>query len=86
MPAPLICKRPGSTCGGWLPSAASPAHPTFLQILEEVGLTGDQVTLVRSGRPLLVDDGRRHFCVHPFLWKTEGEEEPGITLNWENLE
>lgn len=27
------------------------------QILEESGLTAEQVQLVRSGRPLLVDDG-----------------------------
>lgn len=38
------------------------------QLVEEVGLT-KEVALVRSGRPLYVDDGRLHFAVHPFLFQ-----------------
>jgi hypothetical protein len=61
------------------------APPRLLQIVEETGLTADQVTLVRSGRPLAVNDGRLHFCVHPFLFCLRPEHcEAQATLNWEN--
>ena len=40
----------------------------LLQIAEEVGFEADQVALVRSGRPLYVDDRHRRFAVHPFLF------------------
>ena len=33
-----------------------------MQILEEAGLQPDQVQLVRSGRPLVVDDGELAAC------------------------
>ena len=40
---------------------------------------------MRSGRPLLVDDGRLHFAVHPFLFQLLSEHASAkVTLNWEN--
>lgn len=62
----LVCRRPPAVaCAHPVlqPSPAhimanslnSPQHPR--QILEEAGLEADQVQLVRSGRPLVVDDG-----------------------------
>ena len=55
------------------------------QILEEAGLGPSQVALVRSGRPLLVDDGRLHFAVHPFLFQLHSQQASSeVTLNWEN--
>ena len=61
------------------PPAAAP------QILEEAGLAPSQVALLRSGRPLLVDDGRLHFAVHPFLFQLLSEHASAeVTLNWEN--
>lgn len=38
---------------------------------------------MRGGRPLLVDDPPRHFCVHPFLLALGGPE-AAVQLNWEN--
>jgi 8-oxo-dGTP pyrophosphatase MutT (NUDIX family) len=55
----------------------------LLQILEETGLTRQQLQLVSFGRALPVDDGRRRFLVHPFLFQLS-DSAASITLNWEN--
>lgn len=57
--------------------------PLFLQIYEEVGLLPSQLQLVCFGRPLPVDDGRRHFLVYPFLFQLT-DDAAQIKLNWEN--
>ncbi len=64
-------------------SAASLLFCLVSQVLEEAGLSPSQLRLVRSGRPLLVDDPPRHFCVHPFLLSM-GSPEAAVQLNWEN--
>lgn len=58
------------------------------QIQEEVGYSADNIKLVRTGRPLLVDDGRLHFRVHPFLFDfvDQAAESAKPQLNWENVE
>jgi hypothetical protein len=38
---------------------------------------------VSFGRPLRVDDGRKHFLVHPFLFQLT-DPAAAVTLNWEN--
>lgn len=64
-----------------------PAPHTAAQILEEAGLAPSQTACVRSGRPLLVDDGARAFRVHPFLFALRPEHTAAeVTLNWENDE
>lgn len=55
-----------------------------LQILEEVGLAPQQLQLVCFGRPLPVDDGRKHFLVYPFLFQLV-DPAAQVTLNWENV-
>ena len=72
---------PGSTAWCAKPGALSGLCPAFilqnfrstlaepcrnLQIWEEVGFAADQVQLVRSGRPLIVDDGEA--LLHRKLW------------------
>lgn len=52
-------------------------------MLEEAGLSHCQLRLVRCGRPLLVDDPPRRFCVHPFLLALETPQAT-VQLNWEN--
>jgi hypothetical protein len=55
----------------------------LLQIAEETGLTHQQLQLVSFGRPLPVDDGRKRFLVHPFLFQLT-DAAAAVTLNWEN--
>lgn len=43
-----------------------------------------QLQLVTCGRPLTVDDGRRHFLIYPFLFSVLDPSAP-VTLNWENV-
>lgn len=52
-----------------------------------MGYTHSQIQLVRSGRPLYVDDGPLHFAVHPYLFslKKDAIDIPP-KLNWENID
>ncbi|KAL4450707.1 hypothetical protein ABPG77_001063 [Micractinium sp. CCAP 211/92] len=73
----------GAISGGLEEGDESAASRAQQEVLEEAGLSPSQLRLVRSGRPLLVDDPPRHFCVHPFLLST-GSPEAAVQLNWEN--
>jgi hypothetical protein len=55
-----------------------------LQVSEEVGLTPQQLQLVNCGRPVPVDDERRHFLVYPFFFNLV-DLSATVTLNWENV-
>lgn len=58
-----------------------------MQIEEEVGYLPSQVSLVRSGRPLYVDDADLHFAVHAFLFSLNSSAaEVPPRLNWENID
>lgn len=61
-----------------------PPPPYKTQISEEVGLAPQQLQLVTCGRPLAVDDGRRHFLIYPFLFSML-DPSAAVTLNWENV-
>jgi hypothetical protein len=68
---------------GYLDSQITAAALLLLQIAEETGLTAQQLQLVSFGRPLPVDDGRKRFLVHPFLFQLT-DPAAAVTLNWEN--
>ena len=63
-----------------------PLDQAYTEIAEEVGLGGDQVTLVRRGVPLEVVDHvqGRVWRVHPFLFAVRDPEQ--LRLDWENTE
>ena len=63
-----------------------PLDQAYTEIAEEVGLGGDQVTLVRRGAPLEVVDHvqGRVWRVHPFLFAVRDPEQ--LRLDWENTE
>lgn len=79
---------------GGVSGVVEEADPSLLgraatEIQEEVGYGPDQVTFVRSGRPLYVDDsaGALAFAVHPFLFELSPSAlEIAPVLNWENVE
>jgi 8-oxo-dGTP diphosphatase len=63
-----------------------PLGQAYTEIAEEVGLSSDQVTLVRRGAPFDVVDPvqGRAWRVHPFLFAVREPEQ--IRLDWENTE
>ena len=81
----------GGVSGGIEEGDQDPFQRAVTEIEEEVGYSlggaGD-LTFVRRGRPLHVDDGEtRKFCIYPFLFHLS---EPGLQkkprLNWENVD
>lgn len=63
----------------------SPLDRAVKEIEEETGLRRTDLTLIREGKPLRIEDREqdRKWVVHPFLWKIEAEK---IRLDWENVE
>ncbi len=63
-----------------------PLAQALVEIAEETGLSAGDVTLVRTGEPLPVDDRARglRWLVHPFLFDVTTEKPP--TLDWESAE
>ncbi len=63
-----------------------PLAQALVEIAEETGLSADDVTLVKAGEPLPVDDRARglRWVVHPFLFDVTTEKPPA--LDWENTE
>ncbi len=63
-----------------------PLARALVEITEETGLSAGDVTLVRAGEPLPVDDRARglRWVVHPFLFDVTTEKPP--TLDWESTE
>lgn len=62
----------GTYRGRWAGVSGYAEHDPDTQVREEIreetGLDADDVTLVRSGEPLDVVDGDRHWVVHPYLF------------------
>ena len=57
------------------------------EIEEEVGLVaGEDVYLIRQGRPVPVHDGSKEFLVFPFLYRMTDSCSKSFRLNWENTE
>jgi len=70
---------------GYLESE-DPLKQAYSEMAEEVGLSEQDVTLVKAGKPLeIVDDAQdRAWRVHPFLFSVH--EPYTIRLDWENIE
>jgi ribose 1,5-bisphosphate isomerase len=70
---------------GYLEGDENPAQRAMIEIKEEIGLTSEQITLVRAGDVLRVYDERADvvWVVHPFLFEAN---EPNIRLDWEHIE
>ena len=70
---------------GYLESE-DPLKQAYSEMAEEVGLSKQDVTLVKAGNPLeIVDDAQnRAWRVHPFLFSVH--EPDKIRLDWENIE
>jgi len=70
---------------GYLESE-DPLKQAYSEMAEEVGLSKQDVTLVKAGNPLeIVDDAQnRAWRVHPFLFAVH--EPDKIRLDWENIE
>ena len=90
----LLLKRSGkvgtykghwSGVSGYLESI-DPLKQAYEEIIEEVGLGKEDVSLVKMGEPLEVfDPVRQHaWRVHPFLFVVHNPDK--IRLDWENLE
>ena len=70
---------------GYLESE-DPLKQAYSEMAEEVGLSEQDVTLVKAGKPLEIVDGAqdRAWRVHPFLFSVH--EPDTIRLDWENIE
>ena len=89
----LVLKRSGEVgtykghwagVSGYLESNDALAQ-ALIEITEEVGLSRQDVTLVKAGKPLeIVDEAQdRAWRVHPFLFAVH--EPDKIRLDWENI-
>ena len=61
--------------------AATPLEQAFQEILEETGLTANEVELRAEGAPVLARDGSRVFVVHPFRFLARTTD---VRLDWEH--
>jgi 8-oxo-dGTP diphosphatase len=90
----LVLKRSGkvgtyrghwSGVSGYLESV-DPLEQAYVEMVEEVGLGKEDVSLVKKGKPLEVFDQVRNraWRVHPFLFIVHSPDK--IRLDWENVE
>lgn len=87
----LILKRSNKVpmCGLWsaisgrLEKYEQPLQRAKIEILEEVGLTNEQVKLLKIGQVTVVRNTKNdmYWSIYPFLFKTNTNK---IKLNWEN--
>ena len=70
---------------GYLEEANPPAQ-AYREIEEETGLARDEVTLLRAGEPLVVEDSEadRRWVVYPFLFEVQPDAE--VRVDWEHTE
>ena len=83
----------GGVSGGIEKGDEDPYQRAVIEIQEEVGYCftlsdASDLTFIRRGRPLLVDDGEtRKFCIYPFLFcLSESGIQKTPRLNWENID
>ena len=72
-----------SAISGTLEKYQQPLQRAKIEILEEVGLTNEQVKLLKIGQVTVVRNTKNDMCwsIYPFLFKTNTNK---IKLNWEN--
>lgn len=76
----------GLWCGvaGRIEKGMTPDETAFKEILEETGLQKNQIELIGSVPPILIDiDAHNEAVVYPFLFRTDS---PIIKLDWEHTE
>lgn len=61
--------------------ASTPLEQAFREILEETGLSANDIDLLSEGAPVLSRDGSRVFIVHPFRFRARRTE---VRLDWEH--
>lgn len=88
----LVCRRSdavGTYSGAWGGvsgfAEGEPDEQVWREIREETGLTADEVSLVRTGRPVRVsdDDVGREWVVHPYLFDAASRD---VELSEEHTE
>jgi 8-oxo-dGTP pyrophosphatase MutT (NUDIX family) len=90
----LVLKRSGEVrtykghwagVSGYLESG-DPLKQAYEEMFEEIGLEKEDVSLVKTGKPLEVFDpvGEHAWRVHPFLFVVHSPDK--IRLDWENVE
>lgn len=74
-----------SAISGYL-EAETPLDQALTEIREETGLSAEDVTLVRAGEPLPVDDEESglSWLIFPFLFDVASGR--NVALDWENVE
>jgi len=79
-------EKVGSFQGHWAGvsgflEAASPLEQAFREIVEETGLTANDLELLSEGAPVLSRDKDRVFVVHPYRFRARRTE---VHLDWEH--
>ena len=89
----LLLKRSnkvGSFQGRWAGVSGYIEHPadeqSLIEIAEETGLGTGDVTLIRKGKPLVLDDPEMQvrWVIHPYLYRTISEG--SIKTDWEHCD
>lgn len=71
---------------GIIEGSEEPIYRAKREILEEVGITEDKISLLKSAQQIRVDSpqyANHEWLIFPFLFSVQ---DPTITLNWENQE
>jgi len=63
--------------------APTPLEQAFKEILEETGLTANDIDLLSEGAPVLSRDGSHVFVVHPFRFRARRTD---VRLDWEHTQ
>jgi PncC family amidohydrolase len=80
----------GSFSGRWAGVSGYMEHSddelSLIEIKEETGLDASEVTLVKKGRPLELDDPdmQARWIIHPYLYRTHSQD--CIKTDWEHCE
>jgi len=83
-------ERVGSYQGRWAGVSGyiekTPDEQALVEIAEETGLSGDDLKLVKKGKPLPVEDKKLgiRWVVHPFLFHIDNRSK--IKIDWEHKE